>query len=91
MSITQATRLFRAYFDRDPQGDEISRVAMRGPDDALAIGPLYGLIYHSEIERKPFIHKFKASDRPLLLVSSDGRQIYVLGGGYRFTERGFIG
>lgn len=91
MSQTQAARLFRHFFDREPRGDEIVTIATKTPEDALVIGELDGLIYRSEADEKPLIHRFKASDRPLLLVSSDGRQIYILKGGYRFTERGFVG
>lgn len=91
MSLTQAERLFRHFFDRDPTKDEIVTVATKSPEDALVIGELDGIIYRSETDDKPLIHRFKSSDRPLLLVSSDGRQIYILKGGYRFTERGFVG
>ena len=91
MSITQAEQLFRAYFDFEPRKNDIVRVGMRSASDALVIGNLDGIIYRSLAGGKPFIHRFKASDRPLLTVSFDGRQIYVLKGAYRFTERGFIG
>ena len=91
MSQTAAARLFRHFFDREPKADEIVTIATKTPEDALVIGELDGLIYRSETNDKPLIHRFKKSDRPFLLVSSDGRQIYVLKGAYRFTERGFIG
>jgi hypothetical protein len=90
MSQSQAVRLFRHFFDREPCEDEIVQVATRKPEDALVIGELDSLIYRTEGETKPMFHRFKKTDRPLLLVSSDGRQIYVLKGAYRFTERGFI-
>lgn len=91
MSQTQAARLFRHFFDREPREDEIVAVATDEPDDALVIGALDGISYISETDELPLFHQFKKSDRPLLLVSSDGRQIYILKGGYRFTEKGFIG
>lgn len=37
-----------------------------------------------------YIHTFKPADRPLLVVSPDGRSLYLVGGGYRFTERGIV-
>lgn len=37
-----------------------------------------------------FIHKFKATDRPLFVVSPDGAQLFMLGGRFRFTERGIV-
>lgn len=91
MSEVAAQRLFLKFFRRHALDGEIVNIAMREPETAIVIGELDGIIYRSETDRKPLIHRFKASDRPLLLVSSDGRQIYTLKGVYRFTERGFIG
>jgi hypothetical protein len=91
MSVTAAQRLFRRFFDRDARAGEIVDVATREPETCLVIGELDGVIYRSEGSQEPYIHRFNKSDRPLLLISSDGRQIYILKGGYRFTERGFQG
>ena len=91
MSVVKAQQLFRKFFGRDAEDDEIADIATKEPETVLVIGELDGIIYRSETDDKPFIHRFKSSDRPLLCVSSDGRQIYVLKGAYRFTERGFVG
>jgi hypothetical protein len=65
---------------------------MRNPETVFVLGELDSIIYRTETSAKPFIHRFKKSDRPFLLVTFDGRQIYVLKGAYRFTaDRGFIG
>jgi hypothetical protein len=37
-----------------------------------------------------FIHKFAPTDRPLFVVSADGGQLFMLGGRFRFTERGIV-
>ena len=86
-----AERLFREFHGREPTQDDIARIDMRGPETVLVIGELDGLIYRAEDSAEPYIHRFKKSDRPLLLCSSDGRQLYILKGGYRFTDRGIIG
>lgn len=91
MSIVKAQQLFRKFFGRDADENEIVDVAMRNAETILVIGELDGVIYRSETDAQPLIHRFKKSDRPLLCVSFDGRQIYVLKGAYRFTERGFVG
>jgi hypothetical protein len=91
MSQSQAVRLFKRFFDREPEHDEIVSVVMRRPTTALVIGELDSVIYRTEGEAKPMFHRFKKNDRPLLLVSSDGRQIYTIKGSYRFTEKGFEG
>jgi len=90
-SITAAERLFRDFHDREPTSDDIARIDMRSPETVLVIGELDGLIYRAEDSEEPYIHRFKKSDRPLLLASSDGRQLYILKGGYKFTDRGIIG
>jgi hypothetical protein len=33
-------------------------------------------------------HHFRKSSRPLLAVSSDGKQLHIVGGQYEFTEAG---
>jgi hypothetical protein len=91
MSTARAQQLFRKFFRREPDDCEIVDVATRHPEATLVIGELDGIIYRSEGTKEPLIHRFKASDRPLLLVSFDGRQIYTIKGSYRFTERGFVG
>ena len=35
-----------------------------------------------------FAHKFRRGSRPLLAVSTDGKQLHVVGGRYEFTEAG---
>lgn len=35
-------------------------------------------------------HDFTQGSRPLLCVSPDGRQLWLLGGRYRFTRRGIV-
>ncbi len=37
-----------------------------------------------------YVHEFKAQDRPMLVVSPDGRQLMLIGGRFRFTERGIV-
>lgn len=91
MSRLDAIRRFAAFRYRQPSDDEIVRLQTSGPVDALVIGELEGIIYNVEGEPRSFIHKFRKNARPLLLVSSDGRQIYTLMGAYEFTERGFVG
>lgn len=62
------------------------------PDVALAIGEVDGILYstirNGKVER--YIHRFKAKSRPLLASSHDGKQLYLLGGAYDFTERGIV-
>lgn len=90
MTKVHALRRFKAFHGRDAKPSEIGRIACPAVV-ALKVGELDGVIYTATGDRKKYIHKFKKSSRPLLFVSSDGKQAFILGGGYRFTDRGFVG
>lgn len=62
------------------------------PRAAVAVGTLDGVLYTTVRDgvTEKYIHKFRASDKPLLCVTPDGRQILVIGGHYTFTERGIV-
>ena len=62
------------------------------PDTLAVIGELEGVIYSTvrDGEHERYIHKFRVSSRPLLCVSPDGRQLFVLEGSYLFTDRGIV-
>lgn len=59
-------------------------VAMIGECD----GVLYTTVRDGKTER--YIHEFEQKDKPLLCVTPDGRQLLLVGGNYRFTERGIV-
>lgn len=58
----------------------------------LIIGECDGLLYTTERDGKieKYIHRFKKSSRPLLVSSYDGSALYIVGGRYKFTERGIV-
>jgi hypothetical protein len=62
------------------------------PAVAVCIGDIDGILYTTVrdgvVER--YIHKFRAKDKPLFAVSPDGKQLFMIGGNYNFTERGII-
>ena len=62
------------------------------PDTVATIGPCdavcYTTIRDGVTER--YIHEFAAKDRPLLCISPNGKQIYLIGGRYVFTDRGIV-
>jgi hypothetical protein len=62
------------------------------PRVALVVGFCDGLLYTTVRDGKEerYIHEFAKRDRPLFLVSPDGRQLILYGGNYRFTERGIV-
>lgn len=89
MSAPKATRRFKRFHERAPFGAETGVVEMSGPVDVALVGDMAGIIYIAKGDGKKYIHQFKKTARPLLYVSSDGRHAFILGGGFRFTDRGF--
>lgn len=89
--VRQAARLFHDFTGHDVTRQK--QVNVPPIDVGLAIGPVLGIIYQTTRDgvKENYIHKFhKVNARPLLIASSDGRQIGFLGGGFQFTERGFV-
>jgi hypothetical protein len=62
------------------------------PPVGVAIGEVDGILYSTIRDGvlEKYIHKFRKADRPLFVVSPDGRVLYLLGGNYTFTERGIV-
>jgi hypothetical protein len=62
------------------------------PAVGVAIGEVDGILYSTIRDGvlEKYIHKFRKADRPLFVVSPDGRVLYLLGGNYNFTERGIV-
>jgi hypothetical protein len=56
------------------------------------VGKLSGVLYDTTRDGKSekYIHRFRRKSRPLLAASSDGTELKILGGGFRFTEAGIV-
>lgn len=88
----------RLYQDFTGHGDEfeIHRVKVPGFPGNLtklvAIGECAGILYDTVRDGEPekYIHRFRKGSRPLFCVTPDGNQIVLLGGAYKFTERGIV-
>ena len=62
------------------------------PDVLTVIGELEGVIYSTvrDSEHERYSHRFKRSSRPLLCVSPEGEQLFLIGGKFLFTDRGIV-
>lgn len=56
----------------------------------LVVGKLEGVMYRAnrDGEEANYFHRFKKNSRPLLIAAHDGSRIGIVGGRYRFTDRG---
>jgi hypothetical protein len=87
----RAKTLFRSFSGEEPQ-PFLHAPKPVVPNVGLLVGTCDGILYTTrrdgKIER--YIHKFRASDKPLFVVSPDGKQLILLGGRFQFTERGIV-
>lgn len=92
IDIRRAGRLFERFTGHD--ANECYRVngLPAQPKVVSVIGELDAVLYTTMRDGRveKYIHKFAATDKPLLCVSPTGRQIILVGGKYRFTERGIV-
>jgi hypothetical protein len=92
--VEQAAKLLHEFSGHWPRKVKIAREAgldtRRHP--LLAFGELlevkYRTIRDGEVEH--YRHPFRASSRPLLAARHDGSRVYIVGGRYRFTDRGIV-
>lgn len=91
--LIEARARFKSFHFRDPRGSrELIKIdGLKVPTLGLAVGSFLAITYKSVGDGLTYTHEFGPRNRPLVFVNSDGRQIYILEGGYKFTERGFIG
>ena len=88
--IVQAIDLFRAFRGDEPEHIDTFEYPVH--TTLMLIGELDGVLYTTirDGSKESYIHEFAKKSRPLLAASFDGSQAYILGGGYDFTDRGFV-
>lgn len=86
--LAQARRAYRDFTGREP--DRVNRYRLPDGTAGWALGPMPEIHYIAtrDGETAHYVHKFRPGCRPLLGVSADGSQLYVLGGAYRVTNAG---
>lgn len=82
--------MYREFSGHEPR--HVDKVKIKGSGVAFLVGDCDGILYTTVRDGKTekYIHKFKKSSRPLLAASSDGTQLYILSGEYKFTDRGIV-
>lgn len=89
--VQQAARLYERFSGHE--AEEAGRVRVPPvPRVGVAIGTLDFIGYTTVRDgvTEKYIHKFAARDKPLFVVSPDGKALYMVGGRYTFTERGIV-
>lgn len=88
--VDKATKGFTRFTGMAAGG--VATVPAQPSGVAFLIGSLDAVCYTAVRDGKTekYIHRFKKAARPLLASSHDGQSLLILGGGYRFTERGIV-
>ena len=89
--VEQAADLYERFSGHNPE--EIGKVRIPPvPRVGVAVGEVDGILYSTVRDGvlEKYIHKFRKSDRPLFVVAPDGKQLFLVGGNYTFTERGIV-
>jgi hypothetical protein len=88
--IQEATERYHGFTGHEPQF--IDTYNLPDYDVAFKIGHCDGILYTTVRDGKTerYIHRFKKNSRPFLCASHDGKQLIILEGGFRFTNRGIV-
>lgn len=89
-AIEKAARRFTRFTGHS--ADHLESVDFQIPRAVAVIGECDGILYTTVRDgvQESYIHEFKGEARPLLCASEDGTQLLLVGGRYKFTERGIV-
>jgi hypothetical protein len=89
--VQKAARLYERFSGHE--AESLGKIKVKPlPKVGICVGEIDGVLYTTVRDGvvEKYIHKFKASDKPLFVVSPDGKGIWFVGGRYDFTERGIV-
>lgn len=88
--IMKAIKLFEKFSGHTPE--YIDKKDLPKIDVGFKIGTLDGLLYTTvrDGRTEKYVHKFKRRARPILVSNFDGSFIALVGGDYKFTDRGIV-
>lgn len=89
-AIGAAIKLYRDFREREPK--KIGVIDFKIPAAVMVIGYVDEIWYTTSHKGKKveYRHPFQDGSRPLLCASSDGKQLMLFGGRYKFTDRGIV-
>lgn len=88
--IVRAAKLLKSFSGHSPR--DLLTIRQRPIKRGLVIGTLDGVPYTTIRDGKTerYVHEFAENARPLLIASSDGRRLGIVGGRFQFTEAGIV-
>lgn len=91
VQIREASKLYADFTGHKAEiVDEIPKPSI--PDVLISVGTVDGIMYTTVRDGKTemYVHEFKGDAKPEFCVSPDGKAIFLIGGQYKFTERGIV-
>ncbi|MGH8744733.1 MAG: hypothetical protein ACREUY_10695 [Burkholderiales bacterium] len=90
-AIQRAATLYESFTGEAPESVQVAPKP-KWPEVMVSIGTCDGIMYTTRQDGKlvRYIHEFAGKARPTFAVSPDGKQLFLLGGAYNFTERGIV-
>jgi hypothetical protein len=90
LKAKQAIELYEDFTGH--KADYYQNVDVDWPDVGLQVGECDGILYSTVRDgvAEKYIHRFKKSARPVLSASHDGASLALIGGDFRFTNRGIV-
>lgn len=86
----RGAKLFAKFREENPEA--FRELSFDLPVVLIEVGSLDSVEYTTSrggvVEH--YRHEFKEKSRPVLAVSDDGKQLMIIGGKYKFTERGIV-
>ena len=81
---------FKDFTGHDVVNEDV--VTVNTPSVGFKVGLCDGILYTTVRDgvTEHYIHKFKKRSRPQLVANYNGNALYLIGGKYRFTERGIV-
>lgn len=88
--IKRAADLYRDFTGHE--ADYYQNIPVEWPSVGLTFGECTGIMYETvrDGQFEKYLHQFKKSARPLIVASYDGKALALVGGNFRFTDRGIV-
>lgn len=88
--VAQAADLYQRFSGE--QARYLDTVEVPRDKVLMQIGRCDGVLYSARRDGsiQKYVHEFTGHSRPLLCASHDGKQLYLIGGKYDFTEDGIV-
>ena len=87
--VENGIKLFRDFNDEEPQYLDDIYFPDLEKEVLVLVGPVLAIEYHAR-DGHNYRHEFKKKSQPNLTTTQNGLHLILIGGNYRFTDRGIV-